>query len=309
MTTNKGANRTFLITVIIYILLSFVWSIVSHFFDIPFSANSLLTQTVVFLPAFLYIKISGMKVRELIPYRRIKISDALQAIAMTYLFYPLLIVVNLITMFFVDNETAGVITTAAGEQSLFWNVVFIALLPACVEEFVFRGMLYQTYKKSSLLVGVLLSAFLFGCMHMNFNQFAYAFVFGLVLALTLEATGSIFTSMLCHFVLNLNSVLLITVMGHMQGGNFSNTIEESSTLMDHPKLLLMGALSWIVIAVFTTIGAVGIWIHLAKKNGNLERIQKELKKPTKEKIFSIPLLLGILMTAAVMVFMEVLKRI
>lgn len=307
MTTNKGANRTFLITVIVYVLFSVFWPMVGVRMDLPFYLDIALSQLVVFLPAFFYIKISGMKVRELIPYRKIKISDALLAVVMTYLFYPLLVVMNLLTMFFVDNATAQM-TTVMQEQNILWNMLFIAVLPACVEEFVFRGMLYQTYRKSSLWKGILLSAFLFGCMHMNFNQFLYTFVFGIILAMTVEATGSILTSMICHFILNLNSVLLVAVTDRMQGGNFNSVMEESSTLMDNPQMLLMGTISWIVIAGFTTAGAVGIWIHLAKKNGRLESFRAEWKEPAKERLFSIPLLIGILLAAAIMVLIEVASR-
>lgn len=307
MTTNKGANRTFLITVIVYVLFSVFWPMVGARMDLPFYLDIALSQLVVFLPAFFYIKISGMKVRELIPYRKIKISDALLAVVMTYLFYPLLVVMNLLTMFFVDNATAQM-TTVMQEQHILWNMLFIAVLPACVEEFVFRGMLYQTYRKSSLWKGILLSAFLFGCMHMNFNQFLYTFVFGIILAMTVEATGSILTSMICHFILNLNSVLLVAVTDRMQGGNLNSVMEESSTLMDNPQMLLMGTISWIVIAGFTTAGAVGIWIHLAKKNGRLESFRADWKEPAKERLFSIPLLIGILLAAAIMVLIEVASR-
>lgn len=307
MTTNKGANRTFLITVIVYVLFSVFWPMVGVRMDLPFYLDIALSQLVVFLPAFFYIKITGMKVRELIPYRKIKISDALLAVVMTYLFYPLLVVMNLLTMFFVDNATAQM-TTVMQEQHILWNMLFIAVLPACVEEFVFRGMLYQTYRKSSLWKGILLSAFLFGCMHMNFNQFLYTFVFGIILAMTVEATGSILTSMICHFILNLNSVLLVAVTDRMQGGNLNSVMEESSTLMDNPQMLLMGTISWIVIAGFTTAGAVGIWIHLAKKNGRLESFRAEWKEPAKERLFSIPLLIGILLAAAIMVLIEVASR-
>ncbi len=307
MTTNKGANRTFLITVILYILLSVFGSIVSSFFGFSFYVDLFLAQLTVFLPSFFYIKIAGMKVGELIPYRKIRLSDALLTVVMTYLFYPLLVVMNLLTMFFVDNTTAQM-TTVMQEQSMLWNVLFIAVLPACVEEFVFRGLLFQTYKKSSLWKGVVLSAFLFGCMHMNFNQFLYTFVFGMILAMAVEATGSIWTSMICHFVLNLNSVLLMAVTDNVQGGSLNEAAAQSSAIVDDPQMLLMGTVFWIVIAVFTTAGAVAIWVHLAKKNGRLENFRTDWKGQAKEKLFSIPLLIGILLAVIVMVMLELASR-
>ena len=47
-----------------------------------------------------------------------------------------------------------------------------------------------------------LSALIFGLLHLNFNQMPYAVYLGIVFALMVEATGSIYTSMLMHFLLN-----------------------------------------------------------------------------------------------------------
>lgn len=304
MTTNKGANRTFMITVIVYIAFSFFWGFVGSLLKIPFWVDILLSQLIVFLPAFIYIKTAGMKVRELIPYRKIRISDALLAVLMTYLFYPLMVVMNLITMFFVDNATAKM-TGSMQEQGILLNMLLIAMLPACVEEFVFRGMLYHTYKRNGLLKGILLSAFLFGCMHMNFNQFLYTFVFGIILALAVEATGSILTSMICHFILNLNSVLMVGILDGKSGA-LDQALEGSSSLMDDPKMLLAGTISWLVIAVFTTAGALGIWICLAKRNGRLEYIREKIKEPSNGKFVTPALVIGVVIAFVLMIVLEIL---
>lgn len=304
MTTSKGANRTFLITIIVYVLFSFLWGFLGERIGSSFYVNIALSQFVVCLPSFCYIKIAGMKVGELIPYRKIRITDGLLAIVMTYLFYPALVVVNLITMFFVDNTTAEM-TGMMQEQSFLLNMLFVAILPACVEEFVFRGMLYHTYRQYSMVKGILLSAFLFGCMHMNFNQFLYTFVFGVILALTVEATGSILTSMICHFTLNMNSVIMIKVL-ELIGGNTGNTVEQSSSLLEDPKMLIVGTISWAVIAVITTAGAMGIWVHLARKNGRLEKIRTDWETPARGKCFSPSLVVGVILSVVLMILMEVL---
>ena len=77
MTTSKGANRTFLITIIVYVLFSFLWGFLGERIGSSFYVNIALSQFVVCLPSFCYIKIAGMKVGELIPYRKIRITDGL----------------------------------------------------------------------------------------------------------------------------------------------------------------------------------------------------------------------------------------
>lgn len=51
-----------------------------------------------------------------------------------------MLVMNLLTMFFVDNTSAELAATM-GQENLFLNILFVALLPAFVEEFVFRWSL------------------------------------------------------------------------------------------------------------------------------------------------------------------------
>ena len=55
------------------------------------------------------------------------------------------------------------------------------------------------------------NALAFGLMHMNFNQFCYAFVLGIAFGILLEATGSIFATMTAHFVINGWSTVLMAV--------------------------------------------------------------------------------------------------
>ena len=53
-------------------------------------------------------------------------------------------------------------------------MLVMAVLPAVSEEFLFRGILYNTYRKTSPILGVFLSALFFALLHGNFNQIPYA---------------------------------------------------------------------------------------------------------------------------------------
>ena len=90
MTTNKGVNRTFLITFLIYVGGSFLWSLIGKRFVDSFYVDIAVSQLLVCVPPFVYLKISGTKTGELIPYKKIRISDALLAVVMTYLFLSLI---------------------------------------------------------------------------------------------------------------------------------------------------------------------------------------------------------------------------
>ena len=51
-------------------------------------------------------------------------------------------------------------------------------------------------------VSAVLTGFLFGVLHMNINQFCYAWVLGIVFAYTNRASGSIVTSTIMHAIFN-----------------------------------------------------------------------------------------------------------
>lgn len=301
MTTNKGANRTFLVTILVYVGFSLVYGFLTRGMNISIYVDIFLSQAIVFLPAWIYIRKSGMKVRECIPYKKIKISDVLLLVVMTYLFYPLVLVLNMLTMFLVDNQVVEMTQSMQGER-FFLNMLCFAILPACVEEFFFRGMLYQTYRKSSMKIGMFLSAFLFGCMHLNFNQFLYTFAFGIFLVLVIEGTGSIYASMICHFVLNLNMVIIMKIQSSK---GIESAVEESAALLEDSQMMLMGTLSWLVIAIFTTACVFGLWVFMAKKNQRLEAFQLEFARPKTEKFITIPLIIGIVFAIGMIIWMGI----
>ena len=142
-------------------------------------------------------------------------------------------------------------------------------------------------------------------MHMNFNQFLYTFVFGMILVFMMEATGSIVTSMICHFLLNLNGVLLSGLNGSIRNASVSDAVQQSSNLASQPKILLAGLLVWGVIAVFTTAGGCAIWVHLARKNGRLELIQQKMNEAKRERIVTPTLVIGMVLAVALMVVNEI----
>ncbi len=88
-------------------------------------------------------------------------------------------------------------------------VLLYALIPAVVEEFLFRGLIYNGIRsKYSEKKAILISALMFMLIHMSINQSIYQFVLGVVLCLIVYFTGSIFYSMVAHFVNNFLIVLV-----------------------------------------------------------------------------------------------------
>lgn len=84
--------------------------------------------------------------------------------------------------------------------------VTVAVLPALIEEFAFRGVILNIFRKYSDGLAVLVSGVTFGLMHGNFAQIPFALVVGLVLGYIAVKTNSLLPGIIIHFMNNALSV-------------------------------------------------------------------------------------------------------
>jgi membrane protease YdiL (CAAX protease family) len=90
------------------------------------------------------------------------------------------------------------------------NVFIIALLPAICEELFFRGVLQRIIIQMTRnpWVGIVITAVLFSSLHMQFLGFLPRMFLGIVLGAFYWFSGSIWTSMIAHFVNNATQVII-----------------------------------------------------------------------------------------------------
>lgn len=89
------------------------------------------------------------------------------------------------------------------------GIICICVLPAIVEESIFRGVILRSFGSQNAWKGILISSALFSLMHGSAQQTMYQFVIGIVLGLVAVKTNSIYPSMLLHFLNNAISVVLL----------------------------------------------------------------------------------------------------
>lgn len=99
-------------------------------------------------------------------------------------------------------------TMVATPTSLALNLFTMAVLPALLEEMIYRGYILRTLRPYGNLFAVLVSALLFGLMHGNLRQIPFAFIVGLVLGWLYVSTNNIWLPIAVHFANNAISVLM-----------------------------------------------------------------------------------------------------
>lgn len=92
--------------------------------------------------------------------------------------------------------------------SLALNLLVMAVLPALLEELLFRVCILQTLRRYGDRLAIVVSALLFGLMHGGISQSVFAFLVGLVLGWLVVNTGNVWIAVLLHFFNNAVSVLL-----------------------------------------------------------------------------------------------------
>ena len=98
-------------------------------------------------------------------------------------------------------------TFVSGRMGGFFSVLFMilayAVLPAVCEEMVYRVLLCRELEKYNVVVGIVLSSVFFAMLHFDIRLFPVYLFSGLLLALTMYATGSSLASVIVHMAFNL----------------------------------------------------------------------------------------------------------
>jgi membrane protease YdiL (CAAX protease family) len=84
------------------------------------------------------------------------------------------------------------------------SMIIIALLPAIFEEVCFRGGLQNILTRwfKGPWIAIILTAILFSAVHISYYGFLVRFALGVILGLIFYYSGSLWLSILCHFLYN-----------------------------------------------------------------------------------------------------------
>lgn len=194
----KTGNRILCVTTVVMIGIQFLMIFMGIYDTLPLVLG---TQLSVLLIPIIGALISGVDVKETFKLRPISFKMVVFSFLIILCSYPIVALLNLVSMLFVENAVVG---TAAGlyNHGFIVSILVMAVCPAIGEEFLMRGVVYRSYQKKSPKLALVLSAVIFGLLHMNFNQMPYAIYLGLIMVLMMEASDSIVTPMLMHFFMN-----------------------------------------------------------------------------------------------------------
>ncbi|MEE1313607.1 MAG: type II CAAX endopeptidase family protein [Lachnospiraceae bacterium] len=307
MKKNPHKINSFLI---IYLILYLSLSQLGGFF-ISYKLLSRIVQILPVILGILYLIMTRQPILSSVKIKKFRPSTILLTILFTYCLWPLVSIVNQISMLFSHNMIDSVVNQTVAQTGLLYSIITMAFLPACIEEFTFRGLIYGQYRNQRPIKAILLSSLCFGLMHLNFNQFSYAFVLGIFMTLLLEASGSLIPPIIMHFTFNATSVSIVFVQQKVLVlfPELKNTLSQTSYTSQQ---LLSSIASMVPIAIIGCLLAFLIYSKIARINGNWKEIccWKDLsvyRERPNYKLGSIGLYAFVIICLIMCILMEIFK--
>lgn len=312
---SKRVGVAFLLQILVYFLL--IIGVTVYYMvepagkEIGIVENLILAQSVNIVPLALVMLIGRRKYRDerifrdILGFRRIKVSTALMTVLYTFLLMPLTTLANAISMIFVDNTVANLAGDILNVPFVFMFLVMALFGPFC-EEVVFRGAFFRGFRRTGNIFGaVVLSGILFALMHMNLNQAAYALLLGIMMALLAEAAGSTWAPFIVHVIFNGQSVCLLFLEDKL----FPELVEEEMESLGGSELMFVIAVYLLLAVVCTAIAfCVVTWIASNEGKQNFLRTVWASRKKRGGRLWSVCLVIGVALSVSYIVI-EVIAQI
>lgn len=104
--------------------------------------------------------------------------------------------------------------------TIIYALIALGIIPAFIEELIFRGAILQGLRKYGDWFAIISSALLFMLIHANIQQTIYQFVYGIIVGWLVIKTGSIWTGIIMHAV---NNIFVIILQAIYEINNISST--------------------------------------------------------------------------------------
>ena len=136
-----------------------------------------------------------------------------------FISYSLMYIFNFLTNIFIilisifkGSEVVNPLQNIIEGSSLILTLIFVGILSPIIEEMMFRGIMLNKLRRYGDKVAIVTTALLFGLFHVNFSQFFYATVLGLIFAYVTLKTGTIKYSIILHIFVNMMGSFIIPLI-------------------------------------------------------------------------------------------------
>lgn len=250
------------------------------------------------IPAIIYIIVTKSNIKRVLKLNKLKFKDFLRVILIVILSYPVMGFLSYLSKIFFRSRLNEFMDQLSGTPFIVLLIV-MAVTPAITEEITIRGIVLSGYSYKNKKVAAVMTGIMFGIMHLNPEQFLYAFALGVIFARLVRATDSIYSSMIAHFLINGSSLALTALASKLVQTNSAEVAAqlESVPMSAHALNLVIGG----IIAAICFYFIDRILKDMEKKNIRiyLSEIDVDTKASyEQEKVINIPFILSVIIFLA-----------
>lgn len=220
---NKSNRANFLMLLLLFHLISimpFIFAILrATGVNLSLMVVLPLSQTLGFLlPLLFYMKITKQKIGRVLPVKLPGLKNMLLVAAIIVAFTPMMGFLSGFTALFTDNVVEEILMVVS-PYPLWALLIVFAVFPSVCEELFFRGALYKEQAPMSFKKLIFVNGLFFGIVHLNIQQFFYAFALGMIFAYFMYFTRNILIPIWGHFCVNGSQILLFYFGSDLQDYN------------------------------------------------------------------------------------------
>lgn len=156
------------------------------------------------IPIFVFIVYTKVDIKQTFKLNKINLKQVALVSIFSICLIPLAAILSAISNIFVELP----LESTKPLYPLWLLIISNALIPAVFEELTFRGIFLSNYDEVNTRKVAILNGLLFGLIHLNITQFAYAFMFGYAFVYLVRVTKSIYATILAHFLINAINIVL-----------------------------------------------------------------------------------------------------
>ena len=166
------------------------------------------------IPFAVYLSVTRKKIADVLSFKNPGVKNILFVVGMALCVQPVMMLISAFSsLFYVNSVSEKVSGMYGGVFQTAVSILIISIVPAFFEEFVYRGVVFSGYKSAPIIAAAVVNGLFFGIMHVNPQQFLYAFALGAVFSFVLYYSKSIITTMIFHFTVNAFQSLLLAFAG------------------------------------------------------------------------------------------------
>ena len=288
----------------LYFLIVLVLSIVGPMFVTPVLYKIGLVPPLVLMvihiiffivPAIIYIIVTKSNYKKVFSFKKPKGKDVFFSILIAALALPIMTFFSYTSSFFYTNDVALVLDQMR-VYPLWLMILVVGVTPAITEEITIRGIALSGFEFKSKNVAAIMTGIMFGILHLNAHQFLYATAMGIILAYVVRATGSIFLSMLIHFLINSWNLIQQRIVS--QGITTEDLVHSMDSIKNISMELKIGVFFYYLIFAIVAAFLISYLIRKMEKR-NFDITLDELDVATRvsykeERVINVPFIISVI---------------